>query len=398
MSPTARDGIPIIAVTGTNGKTTVTRLIAHIYEAAGLVVGRTSTEGIYVGRERILDGDCSGPRSARDVLSHPDVQVAVLETARGGILRDGLAFDECTVGVVTNVSRDHLGIGGVDTLDDLARVKRVVVEHVSPDGAAVLNAEDARVAAMASACHGEVVYFATDAAAPAMAAHLAAGGRGAFTRDGDVVLAVGGAATGLVALARVGFTSGGRIAFQVQNALAAAAAAWAGGVAPETIAAALTTFANDLDTNPGRFNVSDLGGVQVVIDYGHNAAALEALGQALETLGRRRTVALMGPPGDRRDDDLLASLRATLRYVDAYVLHDPNPRGRPAGEVPRLLAAHLPPGIPHELASSREEGIAAAWGWVRAGDRLLLFADRPEEAAATLRRLAGGATAVGRAR
>jgi cyanophycin synthetase len=382
-----RPVVPIVAVTGTNGKTTVTRLIAHLYESAGYAVGMTSTEGIYVDRERVLAGDCSGPRSAREVLDDPRVEVAVLETARGGILRDGLAFAECEVAVVTNVSRDHMGLDGVETLDDLAAVKRVVVEHVARHGAAVLNADDRRVAAMAAHSPGEVIYFSTEPDRPLLGAHRRRGGRCVVARAGQIVLAAGRETAATIDLESVPFTAGGRIGFQVQNALAATAAAWAGRLDPSTIAGGLATFSNDAATNPGRFNVSDVDGVQVVVDYAHNEAALAALGQALTSLGPRRTVALLGPPGDRPDEDLLASLRATLGYVDLYVLHDPNPRGRPDGDVPRLLAAHLPPGVPHRFAGSREEGIGRAWHEVLPGDRLLLFADRPEDAHAILRRL-----------
>src|SRR5215212_907814 len=170
--------IPILAVTGTNGKTTVTRLIAHMYETARKVVGMTTTEGTYIGRERIIRGDCSGPKSARAVLLHPRVEVAVLETARGGILREGLAFDWCSVGVVTNVSPDHMGLKGVNTLEQLARVKQVVVENVHRSGAAVLNAEDLLVAEMAAATDARIVYFALDCDNYVLATHLGRGGWG----------------------------------------------------------------------------------------------------------------------------------------------------------------------------------------------------------------------------
>ncbi|MBC8076249.1 MAG: cyanophycin synthetase, partial [Chloroflexales bacterium] len=164
--------MPVVAITGTNGKTTVTRLIGHLFRAAGLTVGMTTTEGVYVGDERIESGDCSGPQSARTVLLHPQVEAAVLETARGGILRAGLAFDSCLVAVVTNVSSDHLGLGGVETLDDLARVKEVVVRAARPDGAAVLNADDPRVAAMAAASKAPAIFFSADAGNPVVAALL----------------------------------------------------------------------------------------------------------------------------------------------------------------------------------------------------------------------------------
>jgi cyanophycin synthetase len=380
--------IPILAVTGTNGKTTVTRLLRHIYETARLVVGMTSTEGTYIAGECILEGDCSGPQSARAVLLHPRVQVAVLETARGGILREGLAFDRCRVGVVTNISADHLGLKGVNSLEELAQVKQVVVEAVAPDGAAVLNAEDPLVAEMAAATEAEVVYFGLSAQNHIVAAQLAAGRRAVVVEDGQVVLATGAVRVELIELARIPFTLGGAVGFQVQNALAATAAAWAEGLNPALIARALTTFTTDAATVPGRFNVGELEGVQLVVDYAHNRAAVAALGEAVAALGRRRTVLLFTLPGDRRDEDLRATLEATRPFADAYVLYDTlERRGRAEGEIPQLLSSWLPPDVPCVLAGGQQEGLALAWQQVRAGERLVLIADIVENAVHHLQEL-----------
>jgi cyanophycin synthetase len=368
--------IPVIAITGTNGKTTVTRLVAHMFETGRRVVGMTSTEGTYIGGDLVIEGDCSGPRSARAVLLHPHVEVAVLETARGGILREGLGFDWCSVGVVTNVSGDHLGLRGIDTVEDLARVKQVVIENVHRDGAAVLNADDPLVAEMAAATDARVVYFSANLRNPIIAAHLAQDGACVLLEQDAIVLARDGQRTEMIPLARVPFTLGGRIPFQVQNALAATAAAWAAGLNPATITRALTTFTTDHATVPGRFNVGDVQGVQVVIDYGHNAAALSALGAAVSALGSRRTVMALTLPGDRRDSDLVASLEATLPHVDEYVLYDSRGRrGRQPLEVPRLLQARVPATTPTTLAPSIDDAIHAAWQRVRPGDRLVLIAD-----------------------
>lgn len=384
--------IPIIAVSGTNGKTTVTRLVAHMYETARYVVGRTSTEGTYIGHDRIMEGDCSGPRSARAVLLHPHVQVAILETARGGILREGLAFDSCKVGVVTNVSADHLGMGGIDTVDDLVKVKQVVIENVARDGAGVLNAEDPRVAEMAAVCDGEVVYFSTRANNPVIAAHRAAGGRCVFVEDGRIVLTgKDGLEVELVELDRVPFTAGGAIPFQVQNALAATAAAWAAGLNPAMIVRALTTFDSDPGTVPGRFNVVQLRGRQVVFDYGHNPAALAALGQGVAALGARQTHMLLGLPGDRRDKDLLQSMTETRKYVDSYVFYDPDRRDRAVGEVPRLLQSSLPPDVPSEIAISKEDAFQKAWARCQPGDRLIVIVDVGDDVPSMLQMLAGSA-------
>jgi cyanophycin synthetase len=280
------------------------------------------------------------------------------------------------VGVVTNVSPDHLGLKGVSTLEDLAKVKQVVAENVRKDGAAVLNAEDPLVAEMAAVVSGRVVYFTTDPHHPVHDAHISQGGSCVYVENGTIMLAKNGQRDELVPLDRVPFTMGGKIRFQVQNALAATAAAWAAGLNPAMIVRALTTFVTDDATVRGRFNVREIDGVQVVLDYGHNTAALRALGQAVQALGARRTVMLLALPGDRRDDDLRASLQATLSYADEYVLYDSKDlRGRAPAEVPTILQRC----IPHETCSwivpTIRDALTYGWGRVQAGDRLVFIAD-----------------------
>lgn len=380
--------IPIIAVTGTNGKTTVTRLIAHMYATAHWLVGMTCTEGVWIDGEEIMSGDCSGPKSAQAVLLHPRVEVAVLETARGGILREGLAFDKCSVGVVTNISADHMGLGGINTLEELARVKQVVVEAVRRDGAAVLNADDPLVAEMAAATDSDVVYFSTSERQHVVAAHLAEGGRCVVIDDGAIVLAEGASRIELVDLERVIFTRAGTIAFQVQNALAATAAAWAAGLNPAMIARALTTFAADEQMAPGRFNALEVAGVEIILDYGHNTAAVAALGQAVRAIGQRRTVLVAGLPGDRRDEDLVATIDATRDFADEYVLYDlADLRGRAPRELPKMLSEYLPAERPCAFASNQQEGIARGWQRVQPGDRLVVIVDEVESAIAQIHTL-----------
>ncbi len=372
--------IPIIAVTGTNGKTTVTRLISHMYETARWVVGMTCTEGTYIDKERIMQGDCSGPRSARAVLLHPRVEVAVLETARGGILREGLAFDMCSVGVVTNVSADHLGIGGINTIEELARVKQVVIDAVRKDGAAVLNADDPLVAEMAAATDAEVIYFSANPRQHVIAAHLAEGGRAVLADDYMIVLATGNDRIDLVELDRVGFTAGGKIRFQVLNALAATAAAWAAGLNPALIARALSTFTTDTAMVPGRFNVTDLHGVQLILDYGHNPAAIRALGEAVVGLESRKTVLVIALPGDRRDEDIQASIDATIPFADEYVFYElHNKRGRAEREVLTLMHSRVPEGVPCSFAADQPAALLKGWERVQPGDRLVFIIDEVDE-------------------
>jgi len=387
--PDAPARIPIIAITGTNGKTTVTRLISHIYETARWVVGMTCTDGTFINKDRIMMGDCSGPRSAQAILLHPNVEVAVLETARGGILREGLAFDCCTVGVVTNISADHLGMGGVNTLEDLAQVKQVVIEAVDKEGAAVLNAEDPLVAEMAASTDARVVYFSTDPHNHIIAAHLAENGWCVYIEDNHIVLATGEAQVELVELDRVAFTQGGTIRFQVQNALAATAAAWAAGVNPAMIVRALTTFKTDTTMTPGRFNLTEISGVQIILDYGHNVAAIQALGEAVKALGARKTVMVIGLPGDRRDADILATVDATLPFINEYVFHDlQDRRERAENEVPQLMQSRLPAGVPSHIVQDQYDAIMYAWRHIRPGQRLIVIADVVDETIPILNSLA----------
>ncbi|MEZ6124482.1 MAG: cyanophycin synthetase [Planctomycetaceae bacterium] len=248
--------IPTVAVTGVNGKTTVTRLIAHILRSDGRMVGMTCTDGIWLGDRRIDNGDCSGPRSAQAVLAHPHLQAAVLETARGGILRAGLGFDRCDVAVVTNIGEgDHLGLDGIDTLEKLALVKRTIVDVVLPTGTGILNAADPLVADMAPKCPGRVLMFAVEEDHPRLAAHRETGGSVIFVRDGRIVLISQGQETVIDDLKNIPITVGGSVRFQVENVLAAAAAGWSLGLPLAQIHLGLQTFLPDLKHSPGRFNV-----------------------------------------------------------------------------------------------------------------------------------------------
>ncbi|HET8598279.1 MAG TPA: cyanophycin synthetase [Castellaniella sp.] len=385
--------IPVAAVTGTNGKTTTVRLLAHLCARPGVCVGMTNSDGVYVGARRIDSGDCSGPRSARNVLLHPDVDVAVFETARGGILREGLGFDRCDVAVVTNIGiGDHLGLNYIHTVEGLAAVKRVIVENVAPTGMAVLNAQDPIVAAMAAVCPGRVTYFARDARHPLIETHRAQGGRVVFVDQGDLVFSEGGTET-RIQLAAVPLTRGGTLAFQVENAMAAAAAAWAMGVDWIQIQAGLATFVNDAATVPGRFNVFDYRGAMVIADYGHNPDAILALAQAVETLpAQRRTVVVSGA-GDRRDEDIRHQTRILGEVFDSVILYqDQCQRGRADGEVLALLREGLAGARrAREVREIHGEFLAidSALDALQPGDLCLVLIDQVEEALAHLGQRAG---------
>ena len=389
FEPGSDGRIPVVAVTGTNGKTTVTRLIAHLFGAAGLCVGMTNTDGVYVDGRQIDSGDCSGPRSARNVLAHPDVQAAVLETARGGILREGLGFDRCQVAVVTNVGAgDHLGLNHVNTVEELAAIKQVVVQNVRASGYAVLNAADPLALAMAPRCPGGVILFAADSHLPALAAHRALGHRTVCV-DGDDIVATEGAARVRVALRGVPLTRKGTITFQVENTLAAVAAAWGAGLPFDAVKSGLASFVNDADNAPGRFNVMDYHGATVIADYGHNVDAMRALVTAVQAMPARRRSVVISAAGDRRDEDIVGQTQILGAEFDEVLLYqDAAQRGRADGEVLALLQRGLQ-GAPRTRHVEEIRGefaaIDAALARLQLGDLCLVLVDQVAEALAYLR-------------
>ncbi len=385
--------IPVVSITGVNGKTTTTRLVAHILTQQGKRVGMTTTDGVYIGARRIDDGDCSGPQSARKVLTNPMVEAAVLETARGGMLREGLAFDACDVAIVTNVGEgDHLGIGHIHTIEQLAEVKRIPVEAVDKNGSAVLNADDPLVAAMASACRGSVVFFSHAADNPLLVKRRSEAGRVVFTRDGALVLAHGASEFSLITLDRVPLTHAGKIKFQVENVMAAVAATWALGVPAEFIRAGLETFAPSLDSSPGRFNLFQMNGATIVVDYGHNPSALKSVLDAIANFPSARRTAVYSAAGDRRDSDMIEqgrllgdSFDRVLLYEGCYV------RGREKGDIIKLFGEGLTQGkrCKEQIGfQTWKEAASKALESAQAGDVVLIQADEVDESVAFFRDIA----------
>ncbi len=387
LYPPGDDGrIPIAAVTGVNGKTTVTRLIAHILEVAGRKVGLTCTDGVFIDGRRIWSGDASGPISARMVLSNPSVQAAVLETARGGILRAGLGFDRCDVGVVTNIGEgDHLGLADVQTVEKLAQVKRCVVDVVAPHGAMVLNAEDPLVAAMPSQTknNAPVIFFAKSEEHPVVAAHRARGGLAVFVRDNAVVLGSPDGETEVCPLSRVPLTYHGRIGFQVENVLAATAAAWALKLPLEDVRRGLAGFPCDVAHTPGRFNVMHHRGATVIADYGHNPSALLAIGAAISRFPHERRLTVFTVAGDRRDEDIIRQGEIIGNLFDDVILYeDQCRRGREDGVVTSFVRHGLARGTRvARIHETRGEfrAVELALKMLRPGDLLLVQADQVEE-------------------
>jgi cyanophycin synthetase len=329
--------IPIIACTGTNGKTTTTLLMAHAVRLAGRVTGVTSTHGVTIAGKEVTKGDCTGYWSARTVLASPDVEFAILETARGGILKRGLAFDRCDIGMVLNVSPDHLGLDGVDTIEDLAQVKAVV--PLSASRAVVLNAEDPLCVAMARRVHPdvEIVYFSMEADNPVLLRHLEEGGRAVYFQDNAIVVADATYHQELLRVEAMPIAFDGRARYNIANGLAATAALMAAGMSNLQIATGLSTFVSDGKTNPLRTNVFDVRGVTVIVDYAHNPAAYAALAEMARSLLPGHLVGIVTAPGDRRDEDLLDVGRVCAGRFDELVVYESSSRGRVYGGAVDLI-------------------------------------------------------------
>jgi cyanophycin synthetase len=346
----------------------------------------TNTDGVYVDGHCIDTGDCSGPKSAKNVLHHPDVDAAVLETARGGILREGLAFDKCDVAVVTNVgSGDHLGLNYITTVDELAVLKRVIVQNVAASGTAVLNATDPIVAAMSAKSRGAVTFFALDQFHPVMATHRAQGRAVVYVEKGQIVAAKG-SEKHYLNLIDIPVTLGGAIGFQVENVMASVAAAWALGVDWNTVRSGLASFSSEQNNAQGRFNVFDYKGATVIADYGHNPDAMAALVQAVQAMPASRRSVVISGPGDRRNDDIRQITQILGDAFEEVVMYeDQCQRGRADGEVMALLREGLANA---NKATKRSEiygeflAIDTALNGLQAGELCLVLVDQVPEAIA----------------
>ena len=382
--PGAASKVPIAAVTGTNGKTTTARMLAHITKMAGFTPGLTTTDGVYINGQRTVQGDMTGPVSARMVLADPQIDIAVLETARGGLLRAGMGVNEVNVGAVLNVQADHLGLKGIDTLEQLAEVKRVVVE-VATD-CAVLNADDSLVLKMSGYTEAKnICYVTVNPHHTLVREHIRAGGRACALEAGVngqmIALYDRGSHIPLLWTHLIPATLEGRAMHNVQNAMFAAAMAFSLGIKLDAIRQGLRTFDSTFFQAPGRMNVFNEHPFKVLFDYGHNAhavAAMASLAQQLDVAGRR--IVVLAGPGDRRDEDLVAIAQAVAGRFDHYICRrDDNLRDRAPDEVPRIMSQALQAaGVPADAISmipDEQEAIDAALQMGAPGDLLLVFAD-----------------------
>ena len=375
--------IPIVAITGTNGKTTTTRLTAHIYRQTDKVVGFTATDGIYIQEYLVEKGDNTGPYSAGAILKDPTVEVAILETARGGILRSGLAFDSCDIGVVLNVAADHLGLGGIDTIEQMAKVKAVVAETVKAEGYAVLNADDPLVAAMAQKLNCKVAYFSMNPDNPIIIEHSRRNGLAAIYENGYLSILEGKWTLRVEKAVNIPMTMKGMAPFMIANALASCLAAFAQGVDIELIRRGVRTFQTSAEQTPGRMNLFDVDDYSVLIDYAHNAHGYKAVGDFVRNWQGTK-IGVVGGPGDRRDEDLILLGNISANIFDQIIIkEDRDFRGREAGEVADLIVKGIcqaNSNTNYEIILNETEATNKALAQAKTDDLVVIFPEKVDRA------------------
>ncbi|HWI93009.1 MAG TPA: cyanophycin synthetase [Flavisolibacter sp.] len=371
--------IPIVAITGTNGKTTTSRLISQMAKHAGFITGYTTTDGIYINDHLVLKGDCSGPASAQFVLKDPCVDYAVFECARGGILRSGLGFDQCDGAVVTNVAEDHLGLDGIDTIEKLANVKSVVPETVNPSGYAVLNADDDLVYAMKDRVKCKVALFSMYPDSLRIEEHCSNGGLAAVYENGYLLLRTGNHIIPIEETKNIPITFGGKAEFNIANALAAILAAYTNRIKLNTIREVLKNFVPSHETTPGRLNVFDFSDFNVIIDYAHNPHAVKAVGKFINAFSAKTKVGIITGVGDRRDEDIIALGEESAKVFNEIIIrHDDDMRGRTIEEVENLITrgiVNINPDIPITYSLAECESVDYAIAHAIPGSVIVVLTD-----------------------
>jgi len=388
----SRHSIPIISVTGTNGKTTTVRMIAHILRVHGYNVGMTTTGGVFINDRCVMKGDTTGPASAKIVLTDKNVEVAVLETARGGIIRSGLGYDLSDIGVLTNITEDHLGIDEVYTLEDLLHVKSLVVEAVKTNGYAVLNADDPLVVEAAKRVRSNIIYFSRQEDNLIVHRHLVQGGIAVFLRGQHITIATGDGFIQCLHLSRIPATHGGKLVYNIENSLAAVSVAYAMKIPVETIQKALSSFYTDELQNPGRFNIFNVRDFRVVVDYAHNISGYSYVIDAIKKMGASRTIGIIGVPGDRQDSSIRRTgFIAGKGFDNIIIKEDVDLRGRRRGEVAKLLeegvlSAGMDPNNV-EIILSEVEALKVAMERAKPGDLIVIFYEKFEPVVAAIKEM-----------
>ena len=377
--PGSDSRIPIIAVTGTNGKTTTTRLIAHIAKMRGKKVGYTTSDGVYIQNRLLMTGDCTGPKSAEFVLKDPTVNFAVLECARGGLLRAGLGFKKCDIGVVTNVAGDHLGLKGIHTIDQLAKVKGVIPETVHKDGYSVLNADDDRVYKMRNNVESKVALFSMDEENPRIKRHSSRGGVSAVYENGYITIYRGEWKMRVSQAVNVPLTKGGKASFMIQNVLAGVLACYLHGFSIEDIKVAIETFIPSPSQTPGRLNMFNFNKFDVLLDYAHNPAGLRALSKYVEKLDGHPKIGIVAGVGDRRKQDNFELGQISAEMFDEIIIRtDRNLRGKDEEELIDEIKAgilDISPDIPLRIIKKENEAIQHAVENAKEGSLIVVSSD-----------------------
>ncbi|AWI26791.1 cyanophycin synthetase [Flavobacterium pallidum] len=375
--------VPLFAVTGTNGKTTTTRLLAHIAKTAGYCPGYTTTDGIYIGDYRIQEGDTTGPVSGSLILSDPTIDFAVLETARGGLLRGGLCFEQCDVGIITNIQEDHLGLNDIEDLRDLANVKAVVARSVKTDGWAVLNAEDENCVRIANQIDCNVAFFAFDEDLPLIQRRIKRGRPVAVLSGNDITIIKGSDRIILDSVFNIPLTENGHCRFMISNVMAAALAAYCYGLTIELIREALHSFTPDYETTPGRMNLFDMGTYKVLVDYAHNPHGLMAMKDYLSHVDASRKIGIIAGIGDRREEDTITLAKIAAGMFDHIIVRQEHSlRGKTVDEINALVVKGIQSAgtkTTYDLIPNEPEAIAFAIRMAAPGDLIVALSDGHRE-------------------
>lgn len=371
--------IPLFAVTGTNGKTTTTRLIAHLAKSIGYFPGYTTTDGIYIDNHKVKTGDTTGPLSAALILKDPLVDFAVLETARGGLLRSGLSFDNCDVGIITNIQEDHIGLNDINNLEDLANVKAVVARSVKKEGWSVLNAEDEHCVKIAKELNCSIAFFALDSENPVLLKHLQDGGLVVTVENSAVVIKQGKTVTIVDTLNNIPLTQNGTAKFMIANVLAATAAVFAYGFTKEQIQIGLSTFLPSYEQTPGRMNLFECKDFKVLIDYAHNPHGMLGLKDYLSTINCKRKIGMIAGVGDRRDEDIIELARiAGSMFQHIVVRQEHGLRGRTLDEINKLMVKGIEDAglnVTYDLIDNEKEAIRHALNIAQPGDFVVALSE-----------------------
>jgi cyanophycin synthetase len=377
--PGATSRIPIVAITGTNGKTTTTRLIAHMAKMKGYKVGYTTSDGVYIQNRLLMAGDCTGPASAEFVLRDPTVNFAVLESARGGLLRAGLGFKKCDIGIVTNIAPDHLGLKGIHTIEQLAKVKGVIPETVLPEGTAILNADDELVYAMRKSLDCNVALFSLDENNPHIKALQKIGGICAIYENGYITICRGTWKIRVIKAVNVPLTFGGKATFMIQNVLPAVITAYLRGFSIDDTKMALETFIPSATQTPGRLNLFKFKNFQILLDYAHNAAGMRALKQFTDNIDATVKVGIIAGIGDRRieDNNEMGSIAAEM-FDEVIIRQDKHLRGKTEKELIKMLKDGIIKQDPNkkiDVIPSEREAILFAVNNAKKGALIVLCSD-----------------------